>query len=104
MRVSVAHRLGAGEARERLEAGLVSMLNRFGDSVSDVSREWEGDTATFSFRAQGFEVSGQMMLSEEMVTMDLKLPLAARLFEGRIRAEVGGELDKILNASETRRG
>ncbi len=99
MRVSVAHRLGAGEARERLEAGLVSMLNRFGDSVSDVSREWEGDTARFSFRAQGFEVSGLMMLSEGVVTVELKLPFAARLFEGRIRAEVEGELDKMLNAN-----
>lgn len=99
MKVSVTHRLQTSEAKDRLEAGLVSMLERFGESVSEVSREWDGDTARFSFRAQGFGVKGEMRLSEGMVTVDLKLPFAARLFEGRIRGEVEGELDKILNAS-----
>ena len=97
MQVSVAHRLRTGEAKERLEAGLVSMLERFGDSVSNVSREWDGDTARFSFRAQGFKIKGRMELSDDRVTVDLRLPFAARLFQGRIRAEVEGELDRMLN-------
>ena len=97
MQVSVAHRLDAGEARERVEAGLASMRERFGDSVSDFSLEWEGDTARFSFRAEGFGVKGEMRLSEGLVTVDLNLPLAARLFEGRLAAGVEDELDRILN-------
>jgi hypothetical protein len=97
MKVSVAHRLQTCEAKDRLEAGLVSMLERFGDSVTNVRRDWDGDTARFSFRAQGFEIKGRLTLSDGMVTVDLGLPLAARLFQGRIRAEVEGGLERILN-------
>ncbi len=96
MQVSVAHSLRSCEARERLEAEFASMLERFGDSVSDVSREWGGDTARFSFQAQGFVIKGRLTLSDRRVTVDLRLPLAARLFQGRIRAGIESELNRIL--------
>ena len=97
MKVSVAHRLQTCDAKDRLEAGLVSMLERFGDSLSNIRKNWDGDTARFSFRAQGFEIKGRLTLSDGVATVDLGLPLAARLFQGRIRAEVEGELERILS-------
>ena len=87
-------------ARDKLEGALPALIDRFGDSVSELKHTWQGDAARFSFQARGFNVKGTLLVTDTEVAIDVKLPFAPRLFEGTIRSSAEQGLDRILN-SET---
>ena len=98
MKITKRHNLTKQAAKDKLERALPGLTIRFGDSASELKHTWEGDTARFSFRARGFEVTAELVVSDTDVVLDVRLPLAARLFEGTIRPNVEQELENILNA------
>ena len=85
-------------AKDKLEGTLPALIARFGDSVSDFEHAWQGNSATFSFRARGFDVQGSLKITDSDVVVDMKLPFVARLFESTIRSNVELELDTTLRA------
>ena len=97
MKVTRRHRLGVGRARDWVDHEIVSILNQFGDNVSDVSNEgWKGDTLRFSFRAVGMRFRGKLIVSDSALTVDVGFPLLARPFQGQAEAEVEAYLDSNL--------
>ncbi len=96
MRIIRKHGLTREAVRNRIEDLAPSLVKRFGESVSDVERVWRDDEMDFSFRARGLSVKGTVAVSDSEVILDLRLPMAARMFEGRIRPEIERELDRLL--------
>lgn len=96
MRVLKKHNSRPENVRDKIETLLPSLLERFGDSVSDVEHSWRGDDLDFSFRARGLSIMGTASVSDTDLLLDLHLPLAARMFEGKIRSAVEDELDSLL--------
>ena len=96
MRVLKKHNSRPENVRDKIETLLPSLLERFGDSVSDVEHGWRGDDLEFSFRALGLSIMGTASISDTELILDLRLPLAARMFEGKIRSAVEDELDSLL--------
>jgi putative polyhydroxyalkanoate system protein len=82
--------------RDKIQGLVPSLTERFGDSVSGLKHAWQGDDMEFSFRALGFQVKGTVTVSDSDVHLDLRLPFAAKMFEGRIRSAIETELDKLL--------
>ena len=101
MEVTVGHQLGPEEVRRRLEAGLETLLCRFGDSVSNINRNQEGDTTRFSCLTQGQNITGFMTLADQQVVLNLDLPWAAKFFEDVIREAIEANLAQILNVDNS---
>lgn len=65
-------------------------------NAQDVSLEWKDNVLAFSFTAQGQHMSGTLTVLDREFDAYVKLPLALRLFEGRIQKMIEGELQKAL--------
>jgi hypothetical protein len=90
------HKSSREKVRDRIESLVPSVKERFGDSVSNVKQAWQGDDLEFSFQARGFNIKGTLTVSDSDLNLDLQLPFAAKLFEGKIRSAIEKELDRLL--------
>jgi len=68
----------------------------YGDQVSELSEEWDGNTLSFGFKAMGMKVSGTLGVEPSQVRLAADLPLAAMMFKGKIEQRVREELDGLL--------
>ena len=97
MKLVRRHGMTKDAAKRWVDGELSDLLNQFGDSVSDVSHSWKGDTMRFAFRAAGmFAFKGTLKVTDDALNLDLPFPLLARGFEGRAKAEAEGWLDRKL--------
>ena len=96
MKILKRHKSKREKVREKIEGLVPSLTERFGDSVSDLKHVWKDDDMEFSFRARGFNVKGTVAVSDSEVHLDLHLPFAAKMFEGKIRSAIENELDRLL--------
>ena len=85
------------EAKGWVSRELTDLLAQFGDSVSDVSYAWNGDSMRFGFRVSGmFRFKGTLKVSDDALNLDMPFPLLARSFEGRAKTEAERWLDQNL--------
>ena len=85
------------EAKGWVSWELTDLLTQFGDSVSDVSYAWNGDSMRFGFRVSGmFRFKGTLKVSDDALNLDMLFPLLARGFEERAKSEAEGWLDRKL--------
>ena len=92
----VTHQLGQQEAATRLEGLLDNALKRYESQLKDLETARQDDTLTFSFKAMGFKIAGKVVVEDDTVRLDGKLPLAAALFRGAIENSIHAELEKAL--------
>jgi hypothetical protein len=86
--LSVPHVLGQEEAKKRVATLIAETRAQFGAQVSDVTEAWTGCVDTFSFRALGFSIAGQMEVQAAQILIDINLPFAALPFKGRVESEI----------------
>jgi hypothetical protein len=86
--LSVEHKLTQEEAKKRIANLLADCRNRFAGQISDVAESWHGLVNSFSFKAMGFAVSGQLDVQPAQVRIELNLPWAAIPIKGRIESEI----------------
>jgi len=96
IKLSVPHKLGADEARKRIENLISDAQKRFGDKVSDVKESWTDNRDDFSFRAMGFSVSGTLKVEPSSADLEINLPFAALPFKSRIENELCGKAKELL--------
>jgi hypothetical protein len=96
IKLSVPHKLGADEAKRRITQLIGEARGQFGHSVSDVKESWVDNRGTFSFRAMGFSVSGNLQVEPATVEMDINLPFAALPLKGRIENELSSKAKTLL--------
>ena len=87
--ISIPHQLGRAEARRRIEAGFMKLVQLVPGSAGVRSQHWDGDRLTFSVMAMGQTVSGVMDVLDAAVTMQIELPgvlgVIARGFKDRLQ-------------------
>ena len=89
--VEVPHRLGAAEAKHRLDTEFGQLERQFGaGGLAQVERRWVGDRMTFSARALGQLVTGHMDVRDDHVRLEVVLPG----FLGAIAGAIKGRLKK----------
>jgi vacuolar-type H+-ATPase subunit B/Vma2 len=96
MKVSREHGVTKEEASHKLDGFLEEVLKEYGSRVSEHNHEWTDDTMRFSGKASGFSVSGTVQVTDTTVTIDVGLPMMARIFEGQLRGRVDGVLDSLF--------
>jgi hypothetical protein len=93
--IDLPHRLGADEAKRRMQNGIGKLAEHIPGGSADVESRWEADRMHLRVRAMGQEVSGHIDVMETKVHLELMLPAMLAMFAGKIEgllASKGGEL------------
>lgn len=98
MRIAVPHNTSKQIARGKVDQRLGQLLAQFGGHAEEIQHEWSGDTMRFRGKARGFTLEGTVEVTDAAVVIDAKLPLMARMFEGRIRDAVQREADAMFGS------
>ena len=93
---SVPNPLEKNKPRSSVEGLLSRVTEKYGDQVSALEQNWEGDTLNFSMTTYGFKITGNLVVEEEQVKIDGDLPFAAAMFKGKIEGSIRNELEKCL--------
>lgn len=97
LQITRQHNRNKQQAKAWVDVKLSEMLTQFGDSVSDTSYNWRGDTMEFAFRAAGLvSFSGTLAVTDTDFHLDLPFPFLAKSFEPRAEVEVNRWLDDNL--------
>ncbi len=95
--VNVKHELKKNEAVERVKELLKSLKTNYGDMVKDLEENWTNDSATFSFKAMGMSVSGELNVDDSSLVVNGKIPLTALPFKKTIEGKIYDEATKLLS-------
>ncbi len=97
MEIIRTHGMTKEAAKDRIEAQLPGLLSQFGNSVSDVRRQWQGDVMHFSFRMNpGGGIQGTLQVTDSHYILNAPLNLMQRMFERRARTAIERWLDENL--------
>jgi Putative polyhydroxyalkanoic acid system protein (PHA_gran_rgn) len=99
MRIAVPHHTSKAAARGKVDQRLGQLLAQFGGHAEEIEHEWLGDTMRFRGKARGMSVEGTVEVTGAEIILDAKLPLMARMFEGRIREAVKKEADSMFRTA-----
>jgi hypothetical protein len=89
-----------GDAKDWVSRELSELLTQFGDSVSDVSYAWQGDSMKFRFRVSRIaSFKGDLSVTATDLSLNLPFPLLARGFESKAKAEAERWLGQNLPKS-----
>jgi hypothetical protein len=97
MHIDVPHNTSKEIARRKIEARLGQLLAQFGGHADEMEHSWFGDTLSFKGKAKGMHVEGTVEVTDAAVVIDGKLPLIAKMFEGRIRHAVEREAEAMFS-------
>lgn len=96
IKLSVPHKLGADEAKKRIQQLIADTRKQFGHTVSDVKESWTDRRGDFSFRAMGFSVSGILKVEPTTADLEIQLPFAALPFKGRVEKEISNRAKELF--------
>lgn len=96
LNVNVPHSLGKEQAVSRLKERLNKAKHKFGQEVSDLEEQWDGNVLSFGFTTLGVKIRGTVTSAESEVAVAAKLPYAAMLFRRAIERQIRNELESIL--------
>ena len=94
IQVDLPHKLGAAEAKRRIEGG-IGRLKDFIPGGAEVRSAWTGDRLGLQITAMGQEVNAQIDVRDTHVRVELLLPPALAFFGKAIEAALrrkGGDL------------
>ena len=83
IRIDLPHRLGAAEAKRRMQDG-IGKLSDHVPGGAEVRSRWEGDRMFLDVRAMGQEVTGHIDVEEAKVRLELTVPAFLQLFASKI--------------------
>lgn len=95
--VEIPHELGREEARRRLVDSTdkgKALLERSGITVTTMT--WTGDHLDFAVSALGQKVDGQIDVNQEIVRLEVRLPMLFALFAEKLQKIVGKEGTLLL--------
>lgn len=87
MRIHRNHNLGLEEARKRADRIAEDLRQQY-----SVTTQWQGD----AMHVQGNGLSGQLLVDERHIELQVKLGLALKLMEGPIRSVIEKTIDEEL--------
>lgn len=94
--VSIKHALGQGTALTRLKGMMAQVKENYGSQVSDLEEHWTDKGGTFSFKAMGFKISGDLKVTDDEVLIDAEYPWAAKPFQGTIETTIRERAERLL--------
>jgi putative polyhydroxyalkanoate system protein len=94
--VSIPHQLSRQEARRRVEELVANLQRQYGGMASRVEQNWTGDTMNFAVSAMGMSVTGEVVVADDVVRLDVALPFALAMLAGNVKQQIEEEGRKLL--------
>jgi len=95
IQVDLPHKLGAAEAKRRIDGG-IGKLKDFIPGGAEVRSAWTGDRLGLQVTALGQEVNAQLDVRDTIVRVELLLPPALAFFGQAIEAALRGKGGDLL--------
>ena len=97
MRVTVPHELTREEVRKRLHERAQDLAGNVPGGMAEVETNWVGeDKVDLTISAMGQSMSGNIVIEDGQVVIDLSLPLALGFVEPMIAGTVKEQGQKLL--------
>jgi hypothetical protein len=97
LEMSVPHVLKQDEAVKRVKKLITEFRNQFAGNINKVKEDWKGNTDDFSFEADGYQVSGRIVVKESSIDVTGEVPYPASLFISVIEATIKDKANKLLS-------
>ena len=94
--VSIPHRLGRDEARDRLKSGVERLQSQFGGQVAQIQHTWNDYRADFAFSAMGQGITGRLNVEEQAIKLSVDVPWMLAVLADKIKGKIEQEGRKLL--------
>jgi Putative polyhydroxyalkanoic acid system protein (PHA_gran_rgn) len=94
--ITISHRLGRDEAKRRLEEGLTHIRGQLAPFVQAIDYAWDGYRLEFSVTAILQAVSGHIDIEDQLVRVEIALPLLLRMLSKAITGRIQNEGTRLL--------
>lgn len=96
MEISINHALETHEAKKRILKLADELKKDYGSQISDYTETWKDNVAEVSLKAMGMKINGTLNILPNKVTMNGKVPLMAKPFQGQIENMIRAKLKELL--------
>jgi len=94
----IPHNLPQEEALRRIKNLLSETKRDHGDKIQNLVETWNGNEGNFSFKAQGYDISGTLTVNPSSIDLYGKIPFAVSLFKGTITRMINEKAGQLLSA------
>ena len=98
MQIKYPYDGGKDKAYEKIDSLLSELETKYADQISELYKEWNDskDFMNFKFKVRGFSVVGDIKIEEKKVILNGKLPLAGKIFKGKIKSTIEDTLKELF--------
>lgn len=96
LNLSIPHSLSKAEALTRIKSLLSNLKEEKKDLISDVQENWQDNKGNFSFKAQGFNLAGDIVVNDADVQINSDLPFAVSFFKSAISDMITKKTKELL--------
>jgi hypothetical protein len=94
--INIPYTIPQQEALTRIKNLLTETRNEHAGIIKNLQENWDGNTGTFSFTAQGFDISGTLTVNPGIFNVDAQVPLALTMFKGAITKAITDKASQLL--------
>lgn len=104
-------KLSADEIKKKMNGFMVSRIlnissgvplaieeafSQFNVKISNTRSQWEGNNLFFSFKAKGMRILGKVIVENQLITVEAKIPVALGIFRDRIINEINRKAKELF--------
>jgi hypothetical protein len=98
LRINIPHTFKSKEDAIKRTKDLVQQIKvDYGEKISNLEENWNGNTATFSFTIRGYTIAGTAVVTQSGIDLEGDLPWALSFFKGKIEKTVKERAQEFLN-------
>lgn len=97
LKLTIKHDLQQDEAKKRMQQAFSKMLDTNAENITNVTHNWQANTATFSFDVKGFSLTGGVQVEAKTVQLHCVVPLLAMIFKSKIEELLRKGLTDLLS-------
>ncbi len=97
MTIQIEHNLDKERGIICAEKIFSQLAEQYKDEFSDLKQETKENKIYFSFKIRGMKINGEIIVNENKVIIESKLPFAARIFQGMIETQIKENADKMIS-------
>ncbi|WP_153559262.1 polyhydroxyalkanoic acid system family protein [Roseimaritima sediminicola] len=95
-KTSVPHGLSADEAKQRVDALMQTIDKKYPGMVNNLTSQWNDNRLSLAFTVYGFDIKSDLVVEDQRVDIDGKIPLAALPFKGKVQETISTKLQELL--------
>jgi hypothetical protein len=86
--MSIPHQLTREEVKRHIQEGIARAQSEYGSLLGPVEQRWNGDTLDVTAGPLGQRVSGQAVVEDRVVRVEIALPWLLGMLAGAVRHQI----------------